>query len=96
MGLFLITGALSEVWGTVSILQLLSFVNFMNLYMPANSKAFLDFLAELSEFQFFSYDEIYKTSFGDIYVIDQQYRFGRQEDGQVANELTGERRLDSD
>ena len=75
VSLLISNGALAEVWSMVNAMQLLSFISYMDIYMPANAKAFFDFLIKISEFEFFDARPIYKVAFGWIYELDQMFLF---------------------
>jgi hypothetical protein len=72
-------GALSEVWGMINAIQLLSFIFYMDLYMPANAKLFFDFLIKIGEFEFVDLKPAYKVTFGWMYNLDQNFQFNTGE-----------------
>jgi hypothetical protein len=69
--ILLLNGQLANVWGMINTLQLLSFVVYMDLFLPANTKGFLDFTVEIAEFEYFDVNPVYKALFGWAYEIDQ-------------------------
>ena len=78
---FGLQGGLAEVWGAVNAMQLLSYVIYMNLMVPANARVFLEFLIELSEFEYFDLSAVYKALFGPMYHLDQSLKFGSESEG---------------
>ena len=71
LAILLLNGQLANVWGMINTLQLLSFVVYMDLFIPANTKGFLDFTVEIAEFEYFDLNPVYKALFGWAYEIDQ-------------------------
>ena len=88
---FGLQGGLAEVWGSVNAMQLLSYVVYMSLMVPANAQVFLEFLIELSEFEFFDLSDVRKALFGWLYSLDQRMKFGEKDTPEGA-----ERKLEGD
>ena len=70
-GLLLMNGVLAEIWAMINAIQLLAYIYYMDLLMPANSEAFFDYLMQLSEFDFVDLTPVYELLFGWIYAVDQ-------------------------
>jgi hypothetical protein len=105
----LLTGALSEIWALVNAMQLLTKVLEFNLYIPANVRAYMGYLSNLSEFEPIDPRPIFKAMFGWLYILDKTFSFGLAEEaarrlqkkkggGRRSNseEETDEEKLDSE
>jgi hypothetical protein len=85
-------GALSEVWGAINAMQLLAQIYHMKLYLPSNAQAFFMWLSSISEFTLYDMTPVYKSLFGWIFILDQEYVLTDEEE-YFEDETDEERRL---
>lgn len=72
-------GVLRKIWAMVNEMQLLAYIFYMNLYLPANAYAFFDFLIRISEFTLFD------TSYYNEALMDKLYQAYKRLFGQSAS-----------
>jgi hypothetical protein len=71
-GILVANGALAEIWAMINAIQILAYIFYMNLYMPANAERYFDFLMELSEFDLIDMSPVYELLFRWIAVFDPE------------------------
>jgi hypothetical protein len=62
----LMEASISYVWGTLSALQLVAYITFINALVPANAQLFFETIIELSEFDVIPTDWIFDLVFPNL------------------------------
>lgn len=66
----LITGSLSEVWGMINSVQMLAYIRHMDLYMPANTEAYFDFMLTVADFEIVDPVPVYDRVYNWVVILD--------------------------